>query len=190
LRFVAILLWRCCLFGMLVGSASVTGLAQDRPSSAFGAFQALAQNVGEVCGRIAKQANDIKVYDYCAVEMLRPYIKGSACHSFIKSIDDPGYRCDTQGLLYYKPVDAAAARVMTKQEMGDAFSEVLGRHTRRSIANCLLAGQSNDEAAACLAREKVRVGTVFRICADTKFQAENAALIRAVDQCIETRLKR
>jgi hypothetical protein len=44
--------------------------------------------------------------------------------------------------------------------------------SHNSIANCFRTGQSNDEAASCLARKKVRVGTVCRICAETKFQAE------------------
>jgi hypothetical protein len=54
----------------------------------------------------------------------------------------------------------------------------------------LVDNENKKGAAACLMREKKRVGDIFRVCANTKFDTENsAALLQVVDHCIEYRLK-
>lgn len=121
---------------------------------------------------------------------MRPLLHGRACIAFVAGINDPGYRCDSKGTLYYKAPDVALTAPMTKEQIQAALSKLLSQYARRSIASCLLASEDNDEAVVCLKKEKQRLTGIFDDCMKTKFNVSNdALLLRAVDHCIEYKSK-
>jgi hypothetical protein len=182
---------------LALGSAIVwvdtSALAAEKPGPQQDAsdMTTFTDKVGEICGLIAVKAKEIKVFDYCVVEMLRPYVQGPSCIAFVAGARDPGYHCDAEGMMYYEaPTEPLGTAPMTKEEKGDAFSKLLSKHTNKAIATCLLKNENNADVASCLAREKKRFGEIFRICTDTKFNVDtDELLLRAVDQCIENKSK-
>src|ERR1700720_1909504 len=65
-------------------------------------FEIFAKKAGETCERIALKAKDPEVFNYCVVEMIRPLVRGRSCIAFVAGSNDPGYHCDTKGMLYYE----------------------------------------------------------------------------------------
>jgi hypothetical protein len=150
----------------------------------------LVRTGSAACARIAAKAKDIDVFGYCIAEMLRPLAQGRSCIAFATASPESGYHCDSKGMLYYEPPTATSSLPMTNEDWGAAFGKVLSKHARKSIATCFLTNENDDGLAACLTKDKRRLKQVFTTCANTKFDVENdALLLRAVDHCIESRLK-
>ena len=78
-------------------------------------------------------------------------------------------------------------------ELEDALSKIFKKYTQKSMAACISANENNVDTAACLKREEKRLREIFTVCAQTKFHVDNDALLlrllRAVDHCIEDKLK-
>jgi hypothetical protein len=195
-RGAAAMKYRIAFFGLFALTGALIGLnksalsGETTPAQTTPNMDTLVRTGSAACSRIAVKAKDMDVFGYCIAELLRPHAQGRSCIAFATASPDSGFHCDAKGLIYYKPPMPIPSLHMTKEEMGVAFSKVLSRHSRRSIANCFLANENDDGLAACLRRDRDRLKEVFTACSNTKFNVENdKQLLQAVDLCIQDRLK-
>ena len=79
---------------------------------------------------------------------------------------------------------------MPKEQWGDALDKIFKKYTQKSMAACVSANENNVDTAACLKREERTLREIFTVCGQTKFDVDSdALLLRALDHCIDDKLK-
>jgi hypothetical protein len=163
----------------------------EQPRATSSKMDILVRNVFETCSNIAAKAKDIKVFNYCVAEMLRPLLQGRACIAFVAAApQDPGYHCDTEGMMYYDALEDTPTRSMAKDEISDAVSKVLSKQAEKWSASCVVTGKSDDDKVACLIKGKQKFFEAAEKCSDIKFEVKtDEQMVRALDHCIEYKMR-
>jgi hypothetical protein len=139
----------------------------------------LFEKAGETCRKIAVQAKAIDLFNYCLAEVLRPYVRGQCCIGFVAHImvEDPGFKCDSKGLMYYEALVAAPTTeenfyAAIPKVFYAAIPKVLAKYTFKDIVSCALNNGKNNELLACLTKGEKRMREIFNICTSTTFNVE------------------
>src|SRR5262245_23063304 len=96
-------------FGIPVAALSIALFGADTPAKSAEKsdkpgddISALIDRAGKFCGDVAVKAKDIKLFNFCFVEIAGPLFQGPGCVGFVSATRDPGYQCDRSGALYYE----------------------------------------------------------------------------------------
>jgi hypothetical protein len=171
----------------------------NTPALADEKIEQVAKQAGELCRQMVSLVKDKnRAYGYCVAEMMRPYVRGSGCITYVATVvdSDPGYYCDANGIISYEPVEPTPAVPTTKEQLFEAGHKVGEKHSIRYAARLVRACAGNNQnnrqgALACLEKGKEKFAEVLTLCMKDRGDRDYGmtdALVRALDRCLEYKL--
>jgi hypothetical protein len=118
----------------------------------------LVKVVASKCPDLAMQISDMKMYEFCLLEVLGPIISGPNCNKFAKAASSGNLKCDSDGSLYYRLQSVTRSGTLSKNEVGELFREALEGHSRRAIARCMVLRADDRENAETTSPKAARRG--------------------------------